>query len=116
MIQIVEDESNDITHTIASFDVGGAQANPNEGGERKNMGSVSAQSKGGPRKIHKQQEIGVESVSPGELPEGNNAGVDTLNNQNNEDNTNDNNQQIDNSTNELNGAVSKYDHQGSDQH
>ncbi len=43
MIQIVEDESGETTHTIASIDPV-SQANPNEGGERKYMGTVSGQS------------------------------------------------------------------------
>lgn len=51
MIQIVESESSETNHTIASLDVAGTQANPNEGGERKYMGNVSvmALQKGGPR-------------------------------------------------------------------
>ena len=46
MIQIVEDESGETTHTLASIDPA-SQANPNEGGERKYMGTVSGQSNKG---------------------------------------------------------------------
>ena len=46
MIQIVEDESSETTHTIASIDPV-SQANPNEGGERKYVGSASGPSNTG---------------------------------------------------------------------
>jgi hypothetical protein len=75
MIQIVEDGSGETTHTIASIDPV-SQANPNEGGERKYMGTASGQSNKGTTRV----EAGINTA---DFPE-NNVGGGT-NNQNNED-------------------------------
>ena len=77
MIQIVDDESSETTHTLASIDPI-SQANQNEGGERKYQGTASAQS----NKLNtirliqqtKQSEVGLDNT--GEFPE-NNAGGGT---------------------------------------
>lgn len=72
MIQIVDDESSETTHSLASIDPI-SQANPNEGGERKYQGTVSAQSnKLNTTRLIQQtnkSEVGVDKTS--EFPENN---------------------------------------------
>lgn len=72
------------------------------------MGTVSGQSNKATTRI----EGGINTA---DFQDNNVGGGTQQNNQNNEDTLIENNLQMEYSTNELNGAISKYDHQGTDQ-